>query len=124
MGWAMLIHIYTRHARSCPQTDPQWKRCRCPRWVHYTWEGRQHRESTKARSWEKATVYARGVELRCERILAGEKPKPTEAATVAGAVAAYIADKRSQQMKHSTLRKRVLWFEKELISWCRAEGVH
>ena len=94
----MVVHVYTRHSRNCPQTDPSLKRCRCPRWVHFTFEGRQRRESTKARSRDKAVLYARGVELRYERISAGEKPKPTAPATVAVAIAAYIADKKSQHL--------------------------
>jgi len=92
--------------------------------VHFTHEGKQHRESTKARSWDKAVLYARGIELRYERIAAGEKPKPTAPATVAVAIAAYIADKKSQHLKHSTLRKRTLWFERELLTLCKAQGIH
>jgi integrase/recombinase XerD len=120
----MLVHIYARHSLSCPhKADSQWKRCRCVRWVTYTVEGQQHRESTKKRSHEQATVYAREVENRYGRILAGEKPKPTERTTVAQAVAAYIADKRAQQLQASTLNKRVLWFEKDLLAWCRMNAV-
>jgi site-specific recombinase XerD len=94
------------------------------RWVAYTFEGRQRRESTKTRSHEQATVYARSVEQRYERIAAGEKPKPTEPTTVAQAVAAYLEDKRAQQLTASTLSKRVLWFEKDMLTWCRANAVH
>jgi len=68
-------------------------------------------------------LFSRGVEQRYERILAGEKPKPKGPKTVAQAVAAYLDDKRSQQLQASTLRKRVLWFEKELLTWCKANGV-
>ena len=120
----MVVHIYARHSLSCPhKADSQWKRCRCVRWVTYTVEGQQHRESTKKRSHEQATVYAREVENRYQRILAGEKPKPTEPTTVAQAVSAYIADKRAQQLQASTLNKRVLWFEKDLLAWCRMNAV-
>jgi integrase/recombinase XerD len=120
----MLVHIFARHNRSCPhKADPQYKRCRCTRWVTFTFEGKQHRESTRAQSHEQATVYARGVEQRYERILAGAKPKPTGHITVAQAITAYLDDKRAQQLQESTLRKRVLWFEKELLTWCHANAV-
>jgi len=66
----------------------------------------------------------RAVELRYEKILAGETPAPKEPATVVQAVAAYLADKRSQHLESATIRKRVLWFEKELLTWCKANGVH
>jgi len=67
--------------------------------------GRQHRESTITRSWRQATVYAHGVELRYERILAGEKPKPKEPCTVQQAVSAYLEDKRSQCLARVTVQK-------------------
>jgi integrase/recombinase XerD len=121
----MVTHLFTRHSRSCPhKADPQWKRCHCVRWVTYTFEGKQRRESTKARSWEKAQFYARELEHRYERILAGDKPKPTEPATVAQAVTAYLEDKRAQQLQPSTLRKRMQWFEKDLLGWCQGHGLH
>jgi hypothetical protein len=61
----LLVHIYTRHSRTCAhKDDPQYKRCRCVRWVHYSLDGQFFRESTKERSWEQATVYARAVEER------------------------------------------------------------
>jgi site-specific recombinase XerD len=121
----MVTHLFTRHSRSCPHKgDPQYKRCHCVRWVTYTFEGKQHRESTKKRSHEQAQLYARELEQRYDRILAGEKPKPTEPTTVAQAVAAYLEDKKAQQLQPSTLRKRTLWFEKDLLGWCQAHGVY
>src|SRR6267143_3550593 len=109
MGVDVLGHIYTRHSLTCPQTDPQYKRCRCVRWVTYQWQGKQHRESTTARSWEQATVFARGVELRYERIAAGEKPKPKEPCTVAQAVSAYLEDARSRHLAAVTIQKLKHW---------------
>src|SRR5437867_2429078 len=121
----MLVHIYTRHHKDCAhRDDPSYRRCRCLRWVSYTWNGKQHRESTKERSEERATLYARGVELRYEKIAAGEKPKPKEPATVAQAVAAYLEDKRSQHIAAVTLQKLRHWFERQLLKWCAENGIH
>lgn len=121
----MLVHIFTRHSRTCSyKTDPQWKRCRCVRWVTYTSEGKQYRESTKKRSHEQALIYAREVEKRYEQAAqTGESPKSNTPVTVEQAVTAYLADKRAQQLQPSTLRKRALWFEKDLQTWCRAHCV-
>jgi site-specific recombinase XerD len=69
-------------------------------------------------------VYARGVELRFERMEAGHKPKPTAPATVEQAVTAYLDDKRRQHLTPSTLRKRAQWFDRDLLPWCRAHAVH
>jgi len=120
----MLVHVFARHSRSCDhKSDPQWKRCRCVRWVTYTHEGKQYRESTKKRSHEAAALYAREVEKKFERIALGEKPKPNTPTTIEQAVTAYIADKRAQQLQPSTLSKRVLWFEKDLVGWCRGHAL-
>src|SRR2546427_6719412 len=101
----MLVHIYTRHSPSCPQTDPGYKRCRCLRWVSYTFQGMQHRESTRARTWEQAVQFARGVELRYAKIEAGEKPKAREPATGAQGIAEYLRDKQAQHIAPGTLPK-------------------
>lgn len=120
----MLVHIFVRHSRSCDhKAEPQWKRCRCVRWVNYTFEGKQYRESTKKRSHEAAALFAREIEQKFERLALGEKPKPNTPTTVEQAVAAYIQDKRAQQLQPSTLAKRVLWFEKDLLGWCRAHAL-
>src|ERR1039458_5853786 len=120
----MLVHLFVRHSRSCDhKSDPQWKRCRCVRWVSYTHEGRQYRESTKKRSHEAATLLAREIEKKFERILLSENPKPNTPTTIEQAVAAYIADKRAQQLQPSTLSKRVLWFEKDLLGWCQGHAL-
>jgi integrase/recombinase XerD len=68
-------------------------------------------------------LYAREIEKKFERVLLGEKPKPNTPTTVEQAVAAYLEDKRARQLQPSTLGKRVLWFEKDLLGWCRANGV-
>jgi integrase/recombinase XerD len=120
----MIVHIFTRHSRTCPQTDPAWKRCRCTKWVRYTADGDQVRESTKAQSWAKAVEYARGIELNFDRIAAGHKPKHMAPATVAQAVTAYLDYKRRQHLKPSTIRKREHWFERDLLPWCKAHLVH
>ncbi|MGB0044407.1 MAG: hypothetical protein WBP91_14635 [Terriglobales bacterium] len=118
------MHLFVRHSRSCPhKTDAQWKRCHCVRWVTYTFEGKQHRESTKKRNHEAAALFAREVEKKFERIALGEKPKLNTPTTIEQAVAAYIADKRAQQLQPSTLSKRVLWFEKDLLGWCRGHAL-
>jgi len=43
--------------------------------------------------------------------------------TVEQAVKTYLDDKRAQQLKNSTLRKYLLWFEKELVEFCKKHQV-
>lgn len=84
------------------------------RWVHYTVNGRQHRESTKERSWERAAAFARNVELRYSP---GEKSKP-KAVTVEAAVSDFIADREAQKLRPVTIKKLRTVFEKQFLAWC------
>jgi integrase/recombinase XerD len=120
----MIVHIFTRHSPTCPQTDPAWKRCRCVRWVDYSVDGVRHRESTKKRSWEQATVYARRVEAMYAAMEAGEQPKPKEPCTVAWAVSAYLSDARSRHLAGVTVYKLKHWLEDQMLAWCRTNRVH
>src|SRR5271170_1896008 len=116
----MIAHVYTRHSRSCSSRDSQYKRCRCTKWVTYTLAGKQYRESTKERSWEQAVLFAHKIELRYQN---SDRPKPMQSYTVEQAVKTYLDDKRAQQLKNSTLRKYLLWFEKELVEFCKKHQV-
>src|SRR5882724_6780867 len=121
----MLVHIAIRHSPSCPhRANPSYKRCRCLRWASYTVPGgKRIRQSTGTRTQEGAIAFARAVE---ERHAPGAPvvTEPAAPVTVAQAVASYIKDKKAQNLAASTLRKYTRWFEKELVPWCNAHGVH
>jgi integrase len=119
----MVISIYTRHSADCKHTDIHFRQCRCPKWLHYYVNSKQHRVTAKTRSWEKAQQKARELELQFERAAAGEKPKKNEPVTVATAVDAFLKDKRSQQLEDSTIYKLEQTFEKQLLTWCKDNAV-
>jgi site-specific recombinase XerD len=48
------ISVFTRHAADCPQTNPQWKRCRCRKSLYIYEDGKVRYKSAKTRSWEQA----------------------------------------------------------------------
>jgi Phage integrase, N-terminal SAM-like domain len=117
----VLVHVFTRHSPSCGQKDPGYKRCRCVRWVTYTVDGRQVRESTKTRSHEQAIAFARAVEERHTLNPVSPLP-PVESVTIRKACQQYIEDKESQRLAESTLRKYRRRF-KELPTWADAQGM-
>ncbi|HEY1965119.1 MAG TPA: hypothetical protein VGG59_09320, partial [Acidobacteriaceae bacterium] len=58
-----MLSVYTRHAADCAKAkDKDWRRCRCPKWVWGTHNGKFLRISAKTRSWEKAEEYRRQLE--------------------------------------------------------------
>ena len=48
------ITVFTRHSADCPQTNPQWKRCRCRKSIYIYENGEVRYKSAKTRSWEQA----------------------------------------------------------------------
>jgi len=121
----MNVTVWTRHCADCPQAnDPNHRRCRCPKHLSWSDNGKQFRKSAKTRSWEIATKKARAKELEHERIAAGEKPKKHEPTSVSKAVDAYLADKRSQNLQQATIQKLTTIFKKQLLAWCNKNSIH
>ena len=58
-----MLSVYTRHYALCTETDINYRRCRCPKWIQgILADGRQIRTSARTRSWEKAEINARKME--------------------------------------------------------------
>jgi integrase/recombinase XerD len=54
----------------------------------------------------------------------GQTPKQNILVTLEQAVAAYLDDKRSQQLEEATLKKLETIFRKQMLSWCHAAGLY
>jgi integrase/recombinase XerD len=121
----MNVTVWTRHSADCPHADdPNHRRCKCPKHLSWSHNGKQFRKSAKTRSWDIASKKARAIEVEHEQIAAGEKPKKHEPASVAHAVEAYLADKRSQNLQQVTLQKLTTIFKKQLLAWCNNHSIH
>jgi hypothetical protein len=49
------VSVYTRHSSGCPKTgEPQWRRCRCPKYLYLLKNAKRRTVSAKTRSWDKA----------------------------------------------------------------------
>ena len=79
------------------------------------------RVSAKTTRWDDASETARRIE---QQINAADPVIPTDSTPIEDAVSAYLADKRAQQLSPDTLKKLELYFEKQLLGWCAANGVH
>ena len=121
----MIVSVWTRHFEHCDhRADRNYRRCSCPKHLNWTFAGKQFRQSAKTASWEIATRKARLVEAEYHQRELGEKSKHQEVVTLEKAVAAYLDDKRSQQLKNTTLAKLETIFEKQMLSWCHGAGIH
>jgi integrase/recombinase XerD len=117
-----IVHVFTRHKKACPKIDdPQWKRCSCPKFLHWSENGKFKRSSAKTCRWEDACRVARRVEQQLAE--AHRERIATHSVTVTEAVNAFLADKRSQQLAPDTLKKLENIFQKQLANWCDAHSV-
>lgn len=121
----MIVSVWTRHFEDCEhRIDRNYRRCACPKHLNWAFAGKQFRQSAKTASWEIATRKARAVELEYQQRELGETPKKQELVTLEKAVEAYLDDKRSQQLKDTTLTKLETIFKKQMLTWCHASGIH
>jgi integrase/recombinase XerD len=121
----MNVTVWTRHSTDCPHADdPNHRRCKCPKHLSWSHNGKQFRKAAKTRSWDNAVKRARAIEVEHEQIAAGEKPKKYEPASVAHAIEAYLADKRSQNLQEVTLQKLTTIFKKQMLAWCNNNSIH
>jgi hypothetical protein len=56
------VSVYTRHSADCPRKgEPQWRRCKCAKYLYLLREGKDTTLSAKTRSWEKAEQQAQEI---------------------------------------------------------------
>ena len=112
-----MLSVYARHSNDCPKKDDiNWKRCRCPKWINGTLDGRFIRKTAKTRSWEKAEELKR----RWEE---AESPKKIDLVTIEQAVEAYLADAKARELRDATLYKLEIIFRKQFLAWVRDKGL-
>jgi hypothetical protein len=51
------VKVFTRHTADCPHDDPQWRRCRCRKYLYLYRDGIDRAISAKTRSWEAAAEF-------------------------------------------------------------------
>jgi integrase/recombinase XerD len=78
--------------------------------------GEDRRISAQTRSWEQAEAKAR-------HMADGKPTASLDRKTVASAVAAFLEDKRIQNLKADTLSKLETIFRKQLGEWCRNSAI-
>jgi hypothetical protein len=110
-----LLTVYTRHYPPYPQTDHNYRRCHCPKWIMGTVEstGTFVRVSAGTRAWERAEKKA--------RLMDAAHPTPARV-TVEAALEAFIAKKQGQRLSHSWLYKFSL-MQREIVSFARGRGL-
>ena len=56
------ISVHTRHSADCSKKgEPQWRRCKCAKYLYLLRDGKDTTVSAKTRSWEKAEQQAQEI---------------------------------------------------------------
>jgi integrase/recombinase XerD len=116
-----MLTLYRRHLKRCSKAeDRYWKRCSCPMWVEGTANGTYIRRSLQTASWERAQGLA--LEIESAEDPKAPPPKKEEPITLEKAVKEYLADAKARDLAESTLSKLTTIFEKQFLTWAKAEG--
>ena len=96
--------MYTRHTRDCRHKSESYARCDCSKWLRWSRDNKQHRQSADTRSWAIAEQKA---EEQQRRLDAGESPEVTASAqpTIAELAATFLTKKHSEGVTAQTERK-------------------
>lgn len=116
-----MLTLYRRHLKRCSKGDDRyWKRCSCPMWVEGTVNETYIRRSLHTASWERAQGLAQEIESADDP--KAPPPKKEEPVTLQKAVEEYLADAKARDLAESTLSKLTTIFEKQFLTWAKAEG--
>src|SRR5258708_24919045 len=56
------VSVYTRHSADCSKKgEPQWRRCKCAKYLYMLRDGKNKTISAKTRSWDKAEQQAQEI---------------------------------------------------------------
>jgi integrase/recombinase XerD len=129
-----MLSVYTRHYPPCPQKNPAYRRCKCPKWIQGTSDKEGFiRRSAKTRSWEKAQNLVKKLEdpeatpAVVPLEVAQSKPIQPEPdpkrAKIVNAVETFLDDAKSRGLKVSTLQKLTNLCRRQLLGWAESESL-
>jgi integrase/recombinase XerD len=100
------IVIFVRHAADCPYRDDEgYKSCKCKKHFRYFVARKQIRQSAHTRVWKVAEQRRREMEQKFSADASAVVIAPTTQQTIEQSIALFVADKRSQGLSDSVLKK-------------------
>lgn len=130
------VKLYTRHSIKCSHCgDPNFKACKCPKWIYCNHCGKDRRFSAKTRSWKKAEKLKREIEDELDPIQAEitrlkNLQRPGQI-TISNAVETYLSDVkarnlalRTQTNYGVTLRRLIMWSESNRLNFLHQLTTH
>jgi integrase/recombinase XerD len=118
------VSVYTRHSSDCSKAgEPQWRRCKCAKYLYLLKDGKRRTVSAKTRSWEKAEAKAEEirdawdpVKQKMRELEEQQKAQTSNEIAIELAVdrwlksiCADIENKHTQKKYETTTRKILSW---------------
>lgn len=117
-----VVTVFVRHSAGCKYAgDEQTRRCRCPKHLRWTLDGKQHRKAAKTRSWEEAELAKHALIDQLSGTPVTSTPVTPK--TIDEAVQLFIADKKVQGLTPDLIKKYRLWLGR-LQRHCEAAGIY
>lgn len=123
------IKVFTRHTADCGKQDPQWRRCRCRKYLYLYRQGADRAISAKTRSWEVAERKAqelrddwdpiRRLERELEKRVKGELSE--KEISLEHALDRWV---ESKSKKSDATRSKYRTFAKKIKAWARRQSIH
>jgi len=121
-----MLHVVVRHQAPCKQSDPNYRRCKCPKYLHGVPEGggKMIRESAKTRSWDRAQEIAdkRNRENH-DRKLGIAPVVKLQSLEIKDAVDQFIQAKQKANSSQATLDSYELVLRTQFLPWCTKSGL-
>jgi integrase/recombinase XerD len=109
-------YVFVVHSSKCPHKSKKFHRgCKCSKWLYVPRARR--RVSAKTRSWAAAEQKAKALAVD------NDAPISPDRQTIQAAVAAFLADKETQNLAAVSLRKLRFIFNEQLLSFSNQEAI-
>jgi integrase/recombinase XerD len=121
-----MLRVVVRHQPPCTETDTEYRRCNCRKYIVGVPEGRKGRirVSANTRSWTAAEKQARQFDKesldRKLGVVVTEKPQSKE---IKEAVEQYLQSKRNENSRDATIIIYELVLETQFLAWCNEHGL-
>ncbi len=118
-----MLSVYARHYPPCRQTDLNYRRCRCPKWINGTLPtGQFVRESARTRSWERAERKARLMEIDADPLKKATL-EPNYRIPIEQAVRDFLRDEQGRKLRNTSTCQTKTLLEKQLLEWAAVQSL-
>lgn len=102
-----VVSVFVRHRANCPDKrhGESYPKCDCPKWLRYSFNGKQHREPADTRTWGQAEERAADKQRALNSGDTVSESTPTVQPTIEQAIKTFLQGKEGEGVGPATMRK-------------------